>query len=777
MIRHVFATCFLAFLVFNGSFGEEPTATLPATQPLTPAPDMSLTMREGLDRFAWRLVEKSVSARQARWRRDFSSLESYSSSVERNRRRLREILGIIDQRLPIVALELMASTSSPAFVAEAESYEVFRVRWPVFEGVHGEGLLLQPKSKPRARVIAITDADQTPERLAGLSELPPEAIPFARRLVEQGIQVVVPLLIDRDDTWSGDPDIWMTNQPHREWIYRPAFELGRHIIGYEVQKVLSVVDWFVHENQESKVPIGVAGYGEGGLLAFYAAAVDPRIDSTWVSGYFDSRQGLFKEPIYRNVFDFLSEFGDAEIATLIVPRNLVIEYSRAPKVDGPPTSRPDHRPYAAPGAIVTPTWQVVEEEFARGKQLLENRGELTDKLHLVAGPKNTVLPSGSDESLGPFVRSLTGDEKLSGAMKVNRKENLVDVETRRRRQVKELVDHTQSLIALSQKERERYWSKAAPASLNEWQAACREYRKNFHEQIIGRMPEPSEPMNPKSRRIQDRVTWTAHEVTLDVWPEVFCWGILLVPKWIAAEEKRPVVVCQHGAEGLPHDVMNEDPKSEAFATYKAYAVQLVERGYVVYAPHNFYRGGNQFRQIHRKLNPLGKTIFAVIVEQHRRHLEWLSSLPFVDPKRIAFYGLSYGGYTAERVPPLLDGYALAISSAEFNDMVRKKASVRDKYSFPFYFMYEYFEFNMANRYSYGDLIGMMAPRPFMVERGHDDGVAPDEWVASEYAKIRRLYDRLGISENTAIEFFNGPHCINGKGTFEFLERHLQWPRR
>ena len=36
----------------------------------------------------------------------------------------------------------------------------------------------------------------------------------------------------------------------------------------------------------------------------------------------------------------------------------------------------------------------------------------------------------------------------------------------------------------------------------------------------------------------------------------------------------------------------------------------------------------------------------------------------------------------------------------------------------------------------GDLI---APRPFMVERGHDDGVGIDEMVAYEYAKVRYLY--------------------------------------
>jgi len=53
----------------------------------------------------------------------------------------------------------------------------------------------------------------------------------------------------------------MTDQPHREWIYRQAFHMGRHIIGYEVQKVLAAVDWFRSRNPNIK--IGVAGYAEG----------------------------------------------------------------------------------------------------------------------------------------------------------------------------------------------------------------------------------------------------------------------------------------------------------------------------------------------------------------------------------------------------------------------------------------------------------------------------------------------------------------------------------
>ena len=93
-------------------------------------------------------------------------------------------------------------------------------------------------------MIALPDCDWTPEMLVGLAPgVPPES-QFARRLAENGCRVLVPVLIDRKDTWSGIPGVRMTNQPHREFVYRMSFELGRHIIGLEVQKILAAVDWF-----------------------------------------------------------------------------------------------------------------------------------------------------------------------------------------------------------------------------------------------------------------------------------------------------------------------------------------------------------------------------------------------------------------------------------------------------------------------------------------------------------------------------------------------------
>ena len=303
-------------------------------------------------------------------------------------------------------------------------------------------------------------------------------------------------------------------------------------------------------------------------------------------------------------------------------------------------------------------------------------------------------------------------------------------------------------------------------------------RKTIHEELIGRLPTPTMPMHPRTRRIINHQDYEGYEVVLDVYPDVIASGILLLPKDVEPSTKRPVVVCQHGLEGTPMDTIINDG-SRAYQAYKAFSEQLVRQGYVVYAPQNPYRGQDAFRTLQRKSNPLGRSLFSYIIPQHLVTLRWLSTLPQVDRDRIGFYGLSYGGKTAVRVPPLLPpsesepGYALSICSADFNEWVSKNASTDAPFSYVWTPEYEIFEWNMGNLANYAELSMLMAPRPFMVERGHDDGVGIDEWVAWEFAKVRRHYAKLKLTHSTEIEFFDGPHTINGKGTFDFLNRHLR----
>ena len=113
----------------------------------------------------------------------------------------------------------------------------------------------------------------------------------------------------------------------REYLFRPAYMLGRHLIGYEVQQLLAAVAWFSKENEH----IGVSGYGEGGMLALYAAAFEERIDAICGSGYIDAQQ-MWSESFDRSVFSCLLDFGDAELSTLIVPRAIVVEDCRGQEV-------------------------------------------------------------------------------------------------------------------------------------------------------------------------------------------------------------------------------------------------------------------------------------------------------------------------------------------------------------------------------------------------------------------------------------------------------------
>ncbi|HVM51476.1 MAG TPA: prolyl oligopeptidase family serine peptidase [Candidatus Acidoferrum sp.] len=775
---------------------------LPGSQPLTLQGDLSVAMVAGIDKFLTREAEQSLAGREKFWHRDFSSAQAYSVSVQTNRQHLRRIIGAVDERLPVTALEFVSSTASPAKVGETALFTAQAVRWPVFEGVFGEGLLLEPKAAPIACVVAIPDADQTPEMLAGLAPgLAPER-QWTRRLAENGCCVLVPVTISRDDAASGNRRLHRTtNLPHREWIYRQAYPLGRHIIGYEVQKVAAAVDFFQSSTgRVHGVPgrIGVAGYGEGGLLALYAAALDERIGAALVSGYFEPRQHLWEEPIYRNVFGLLREFGDAEVASLVSPRALIVEYSKAPQVEGPP--RPQlKRQEAAPGKITTPDYSDVEAELERARALVQ-RGEpkLFDRFTLICGNEGVATGPGSDRALVALLNGLnvpTEELKPPGPEPKELRPRF-DPAERQQRQVRELEDFTQRLLRESDRQRDRFfWRQLHMDSVQAYETSCLPFRQMLSTDITGRFESPALPPNPRTRRWQPASigstnqshvaeagppasrSWTSYEVVLDVYSDVFAWGILLVPADLKPGERRPVVVCQHGLEGLPADVITRDASDPAFHYYQGYAARLAESGFVVFAPHNPYRGGEKFRQLQRKANPLGGSLFSIIIAQHNCILDWLATLPFVDAGRIGFYGLSYGGVSAMRVPAVLDRYACSICSAAFNDWTRKVASTEDPGSYMFLGEYEMPDFNLGETFGHAEMAALIAPRPFMVERGHSDTVGQDEWVAGEYAKVRRLYDRLDIGERTEIEFFNGGHTIHGVGTFDFLRRSLGWPKK
>jgi dienelactone hydrolase len=656
-------------------------------------------MVEGIKRYLLRATGDSVARRSP------------------NREHLRKMLGLVDLRTPFTDVELLADSSHPALLFQAPAFEVYAVRWPVLEGVTAEGLWFKPRGKVVARVVAIPDADQLPEQFR-----------VNRILAASGCEVLSPVLIDRRHSFSGNPKVRMTTQPHREFVYRMAFEVGRHPLGYEIQKVLAAVDWF--SAQPTSLPVGVWGYGEGGAIALFAAALDDRITAAGVSGFFAPREGVWKEPVERNVFGLLKDFGDAEIAAMISPRAVVIDTTPGPTWTAAPKN-------ATPGVLAPASNADVEREFQRARVLYKG-----SKLVL------------SGDGLSEFLRDLGALKHEATAPDLPQR----DSAARQHRQFDEMVQFTQRLARDSHLIRE---SGTLPSQ-----------RTRLWDDVIGRLPASTIPLNARQKQSYEGTDWTGYEVTYDVLPDVIGYGVLLLPKDIKPGERRPVVVAQHGLEGRPQDLFlqPENDRNMSFHYYQNIGTRLTAKGYVVYLPQNPYIG--DFRKIQRLANPLGLSLFSFILAQHDRLLDWLSGLPYVDPSRIGFYGLSYGGKTALRVPALLDRYAFSICSGDFNEWVHKVTTVDDANSYMYNQEYEMPEFDLASVANHAEMAMMIAPRPFMVERGHRDGVGLDEWVAFEYAKVKRYYDEQGIGDRCEIEFFNGPHMIHGVGTLEFIRKHF-----
>ncbi|MFT4550600.1 MAG: cephalosporin-C deacetylase-like acetyl esterase [Verrucomicrobiales bacterium] len=622
---------------------------------------------------------------------------------------LKRMLGVVDRRVPFDKLEILST------VAESDELVVKEIRWPAFADVHGEGLLVQPIGKFHARVIVIPDADETPEMVAGLVPGVPKERQTARILAEGGCQVLVPMIINRE--------LEHHTLSNREFIYRPAFELGRHIIGYEIQKVLALLDWMEGETNTS---VMLSGHGEGGMLAYFAAALDERVSRIHVSGYAGPGADLWQEPAYRNVFGLLKQFNLETLDKLITRRRpMVLDPNPGPAI-------------------------LVEPGKSRGKP-------------------GRLLPEGRGEgNLSQLVRLREDANESEFTIR-----NLPDAKARHKRQLHELDRHNQQLLVESPYVRKKFMGKLDTKSPEAFAKSQDFYRDYFSNKVVGRFDDKLLPPNARTREIEINDKVRGYEVALDVFEDAsfFAYGILLVPNDIKEGESRPCVVCQHGLEGRPQSTIGEEDAHY----YKSFATKLAERGFVTFAPQNLYIFTDRFRSLQFKANSIGRTLFSLMVPQHQQITDWLGDLDFVDAQRIGFYGLSYGGKSAMRIPPLVDNYCLSICSADFNDWVWKNASTRSPYSYVRTGEYEIFEFDLGSTFNYSEMAALIAPRPFMVERGHFDGVAPDERVALEFAKVRHLYSaRLGIGDRTEIEWFVGPHTINSRGTYDFLHQHLDW---
>lgn len=681
---------------------------LSGSEPLLPdAGDLHHQRRQIFDYFQ-RLIEVVQKTRDQNWRPDFSSSSAYQSSLEYKRSSLRKMLGLVKS-----AKE--SSRTEVEHLIDGAGFRIDRVTIPIDESLSARGLLFTPSGPAkRPAVIICPDADVWPERLMGLDG---EGVMTKRvsAFLNGGSVVYVQQSIERlvDHAYCDKT----RGKDRRSILYRLGYVVGRTMPGLDVQDALAAVSFLANHEDVNAGQISLYGHGQGGMTALMTAALDRRIASVFVSDYFDQRNRCWAEPVDRRLRGQLLEFGDAELAALIAPRKLTIEAS---------------------DQFLSGTTNF-NLEMDRARRFYEG---LSAERQLIAVKRK--IPSGRNRF------SLNIDSVQAIAW--------------RNRHFEERLSWLRAQVAASEEKRYARWN-ILEVSADQFPAIQEEMLTDYLS-MIGKLPDDGTPMKVRSELASTTNKVQTYRVTIDVVKGVDVYGNLMIPQ--DADSKCPVVICQHGFGGYPHKITGLGMRE--VTAYHEYGRQLAEKGYVVFAPMLLHiEPSEEVSRQMRQANAVGMMRLAMSLAKTERVIDFLESLPIVDKDRIGYYGLSYGGYSAIWMSPLLDRLALSICSGNFNDWRTKITSDELNTSYLRHPDEDMYSWNCLNRFTHPELIAMMAPRPVCVEYGIRDGITRPEWTAYAWKQTEALLDHIGLSDRIRLAEFNGPHEIHGVETFEFLD--------
>ena len=309
-------------------------STLPGTAPLQMPDTVVEDHLAQIDTYFQQRIAAARNARDQQWQEAATSDRDLARLLQARRASLRKMLGLESSRKQSPTVQVDVITAQ-------ENLRVERLTIPVAEGLAARGLLFtMPARGVRPAIIACCDADAWPEQFVGLQESRRLA-PWLQTLLARGAIVYVPQSIERlnDHPYCqqikvavGQPD---SPGKDRRWIlYRLGYVVGHTMPGLDVQDVLAAIDYLVSRPEVDAQRIGIAGMGQGGMTAMYAAALDSRFATASVADYFANRDTCWQEAVDRRLPAQLVSSGDAEVVSLIAPRPLAIVRSgRSPIPD------------------------------------------------------------------------------------------------------------------------------------------------------------------------------------------------------------------------------------------------------------------------------------------------------------------------------------------------------------------------------------------------------------------------------------------------------------
>ena len=259
------------------------------------------------------------------WQPDYASADAFLRSVEPNRARWGETVGVFESD---------GTDLAPALELWYED-ERITAWWLTVSllggprGLRGRAILALPKGQAAAAplVIAQHGIGSSPERVFGLDDPSDIYKGYGRTLAERGFAVLAPMNV--------------TESAPRGRMERLCKLLGKTLWGLEIYRTQRLLDYLETRPEVDVARTAMYGISLGGAYTMFTLPLEPRIKAGIVCAWFNHRRNKMAvdDPRYSCFLSvqeehiwipgWLREFTDSDLVALICPRPLLVQQGKA----------------------------------------------------------------------------------------------------------------------------------------------------------------------------------------------------------------------------------------------------------------------------------------------------------------------------------------------------------------------------------------------------------------------------------------------------------------
>jgi dienelactone hydrolase len=312
-----------------------------------------------------------------------------------------------------------------------------------------------------------------------------------------------------------------------------------------------------------------------------------------------------------------------------------------------------------------------------------------------------------------------------------------------------------------------------PQDISKWNIERNKVKETLNN-LLGKIPERPEILKVKTVYREEKNGYILEKFLID--NEIDSWipGYLAIP--LNAKGKVPVIIGLHGHSSSKENIFGFDSN-----TAQDVMALLISNGYAVMAIDSYFNGerrgmgpsgesetqakGSDQELSQFKLNLwFGRSLWGMQIRDEQIALDYLTTRPEIDSERIGVEGMSMGSTRAWWLAALDDRIKAVVGVACFT---RYKELIEQR-QLKAHGIY-YFVPGILNYFDTEAIMGLIAPRPFLVLTGDSDQGSPLSGMIVLENKLNSLYSIYKQNEHfKSIIYKNTGHVYTDDMKMEML---------